>query len=252
MMLYGPGPRTSAGIAILAGAALLAGCAAPSPDSARDYRLEYFEIEGWHSAAAYWDADGKFHHCFVSAQYNSGITFEIYRNPIGYSLVLQKPEWSLGPNEVYSVKLSIDDRWSKRLTSMALGEDFIRIVLGFDDEALEAIRRGSRLAVEAQAETFAFVLKDEEATLDRLERCYRENLPEIADDYRNPFAAGQNPFKSNVRSASGLKPSTLKKILERATGIEFRVEPASEFAQEAELVYFLEDTLYGCTERVLT
>ncbi|WP_299625416.1 hypothetical protein [Pelagibius sp.] len=245
MMLRGLVPGASTAIVGLACAMLLAGCAAPKPVDEFESRHEYFEVEGWHTGAVFFEADGAFSSCFISSDYLNGISLEIARHEHGYHINLFKFEWSLEAGKSYPVRLQIDDLWQRDFEITAVTEKGILIFLGFDAEALRALRQGSLLTVFAETETFRFKLYQGRAALDRLERCLRENLPQAVTDYRNPFAAEQNPFKARPRSASGVKPSSLKKILKGATGVDFDVDQASEFTPDVELVYFLDEALYG-------
>ncbi len=237
-------------VALLASAAVLAGCAAKRPGAAQHSGVEEFEVEGWSYAAIYRHDDGALKACLVASKYENGINLMFVRHHEGYSIIFQKREWSLNRDDIYSVTLRIDDLWQKRFESRVLSGDDIEILLGVDPAALESIRWGSSLTLFAQAQTFMFELKREGTTLDRLERCYREHLPQTAAGYVNPFAAEQNPFKAKARAATGLQPSNLEEILNGATGLDFRAEPASEFTPEVELVYFLDDSLYGTFRQV--
>ncbi|HMA15296.1 MAG TPA: hypothetical protein VKP12_10955, partial [Kiloniellaceae bacterium] len=153
------------------------------------------EIDGWTEAfAAKTTVRGQWF-CSVSASYKSGIRLTISRDHSGYSLDFQKAEWSLEDKATYPVILSIDDLWRARREGLAVGTTLV-VPLLLDAEALSALRRGMLLSLEAEAETFQFELRNEAATLDRLESCYRERLSkEAAATYRSPFAAAQNPFK---------------------------------------------------------
>jgi hypothetical protein len=222
----------------------LAGCVTRSPD------FEPIRIDGWTYAAAVKNADTGQWHCFVSGRYDSGITVRISRSSRGYVLAFEKPEWSLEDGAIYSVTLSIDDLWQARIEGVAT-EDSIVVPLDFDDEALSALRRGSVLTMAAEAETFRFELTREATTLDRLESCYRRHLPQDAAGYHNPFAAAQNPFKVRpradpaTRSPTAMQPAELEEILRAATTLEFRADHASQFTPSADLVYALDDYIFG-------
>ena len=222
----------------------LAGCVTRSTD------FEPIEIDGWaYAGAAKISSTGEWL-CYVSAPYKSGVTLGISRASDGYGLDFTKPEWSLENGAVYEVDLSIDSLWRARLRGVAV-DDAITIPLGLDAEALSALRRGSVLTMAAQAETFRFELKREAATLDRLEDCFRRRLPAGTAGYRNPFPAAQNPFKVHPhadeasRSPTLMQPAELEQILSRATGLQFRAEPASEFTPSVDLVYILDNYLFG-------
>lgn len=224
--------------------AALTGCAG------RPAGYEPFEIAGWHEAAAVRVASSGEWVCYVSAPYKSGITLGIWRSGKGYRLEFEKAGWSLEEGAVYPVHLSIDDLWAARRQGVAV-ENAIVIPLLLDADALGALRRGSVLTMVAQAETFRFELRGEAATLDRLESCYRRHLPKDATGYRNPFPAAQNPFKAHPRSEATsrtptiMKPANLEQILQQATGLSFRADQASEFTPSADLVYLLDDYLFG-------
>ena len=222
----------------------LAGCVTRSTD------FEPIATDGWaYAGAAKVPSTGQWF-CYVSAPYNSGVTLGISRASDGYGLDFAKPEWSLENGAIYYVDLSIDSLWWARLRGVAV-DDTIAIPLGLDAEALSALRRGSVLTMVAEAETFRFELKRESATLDRLEDCFRRRLPADTAGYRNPFPAAQNPFKVHPRadeasrSPTIIEPAELEQILSRATGLEFRAEQASEFTPSADLVYILDDYLFG-------
>ena len=225
-------------------AVALTGCVTGSAD------FEPIEVDGWsHAAAVKVPATGSWI-CFVSAPYHSGITLRIGRASDGYSLYFAKPEWSLEKGAVYEVDLSIDRLWRAHLEGVAANEA-IRVPLGLDAEALNALRLGSVLTMAAQAETFRFELKREAATLDRLEDCFRRRLPAGTAGYRSPFPAAQNPFKVHPRadeasrSPTIMEPAELEQILSQATGLQFRAEPASEFTPSVDLVYILDGHLFG-------
>jgi hypothetical protein len=147
--------------------------------------------------------------------------------------------------------VSIDDVWRERIEGLAVDDNAIDLLLGFNPKALSALRSGSVLTMAAEAKTFRFQLDDEAATLDRLEDCYRRHLPKDATGYQNPFASAQNPFKVRPRSDEAARTSTvmksaeLEQILQNATGLAFRADQASEFTPSADLVYILDDYLYG-------
>lgn len=208
------------------------------------------EVAGWdHAFAAKLPSSGEWF-CSVSAPYTSGIRLTISRQGYGYSLDFDKPEWSLEDKATYYVTLRVDDLWHARMKALAI-ESTLIVPLFLDAEALSALRRGSLLTLEAEAETFLFQLENEAATLDRLESCYRKRLPKEASDYRNPFAAAQNPFKVQprgqqaARSPTAMKPAKLEEILRGATTLDFRADHASDFTPSADLVYVLDGYLFG-------
>lgn len=225
-------------------AGTLAGCAAGSKD------IEIFEVPGWDHAVATRVSSGGWI-CFVKTPYDGGFSLSIVRASYGYTITIEKRGWLLEEAEEYPVDVSVDDLWRARLDGLAVGGNAIDVLLGLDADALYALRGGRVLTMAAATETFRFKLGDEAETLDFLEACYRRHLPADAAGYRNPFAAAQNPFKAPRRSeqvarrSAMTKPEELEDIFFAATGQQFRVEQATEFTPSADLVYFLDDHLFG-------
>lgn len=129
--------------------------------------------------------DGKFSHCFISADYDSGIriVFTLLRS-YKFSMGFIRPGWNLTIGQEYAIKYWID-KYKVRNGIGVAGSDS-RVGLDFErTEALfEEMRRGYGLHVRTAEQDFFFNLKDTYRALRDLRACVDSGRSNMTDHER--------------------------------------------------------------------
>ena len=151
--------------------------------------LEEFEVAGW-SGGAYAEDDGP-GYCSLSRQYDSDTTLGFILGEPALYLFLSRPDWRLPVGERYTLTLRVDQSWRRQLTGEVTGETILIIPLGRDVEALQSLKRGRFLEIDARHQSFDFELMGTSRALNRLERCV-ERLVDAGT--ANPFGGPAEPL----------------------------------------------------------
>lgn len=102
-------------------------------------------------------------------------------SPSGLSIGLQDDQWVLTDGARYPVTVSVDDRWQAELDAQALSENAVAIVVGDDPTAIDGLRQGNRLVIQAAQQEFRFALRGSNAAIGALRDCYRRYAGAYAD-----------------------------------------------------------------------
>jgi hypothetical protein len=161
-----------------------------------------FLAGGWSGGAHRSGDTGEFTHCAISKTYPKGIVVVYGLSRDGeFDLFLGSEAWRLRKGAYDAATLSIDGARLGQFPAGPIGENLLKISLGAGTDAIEALRRGKILTVNAMQRKFDFRLVGTAQALPRLQRCVesetatagsRGNNPfERTDEARNPFKPGQ-------------------------------------------------------------
>ena len=157
--------KFSAVLGVLASAVLAVSAQAQIPGSMKD-------VEGWKVAAFERKDGGGFSHCSMFAHYRSGIwiyftVFNNYTWNIGWS----SETWRLTPGQQVDVVLSIDGAGPYTVTATARSAIYASAVLPGSGGLFDIVRRGNRMTVTAQSNTYNFNLTGTYAALTETANC---------------------------------------------------------------------------------
>ena len=171
-----------------------------------------FQAGTWPGAIVYDDTSGAFQDCYITSDYKSGITlyFQIDYDQT-FHVAFTHPDWRLTVGDEFNVGLEVDRLWSGTYRAYAYADNAVDIKFEAPGDLLDALRYGSVMRVNAQADSFSFRLEGTKTALQRLRECYVENAR--AGTSTNPFGSGSstseatssnpfggstgNPFQSN-------------------------------------------------------
>jgi hypothetical protein len=139
--------------------------------------LRPFKHGFWSGGAYTDDRTGAFTHCSAGVAYDSGINlFVLVTGGYRWWLGLINPKWELMPNAKASIKLQLDDGTPfDGLASIPSGQ-LLLVSLPDSSKLLAAFRRSSRLALDAEGQSFFFKLNGTPAVMDQLANCVRTSL----------------------------------------------------------------------------
>lgn len=119
-----------------------------SSASADEIRGSFFQSGNWTGAAYTYD-DGTFSHCAMSSPYVSGDTLYLSITEDASIVVgFESPRLYLTDGAEYSVRLSVDRRYTNLTRAVAFGTGTAFITLTDFERALDAIRFGNLLTIE--------------------------------------------------------------------------------------------------------
>ncbi len=131
----------------------------------------------WTGGAYTDDRTGAFTHCSAGVAYDSGINlFVLVTGEYRWWLGFINPKWSFTPNAKQPIRLRLDDGVAfDRLATIPSGQ-LLLVPLPDSSRLIDAFRRGSELALEAEGKSFIFRLNDTPAVMDRLTSCVKTSL----------------------------------------------------------------------------
>lgn len=160
-------------IAAVAAAALVAWCATANAGGP----LRPFKQGFWSGGAYTDDRTGAFTHCSAGVAYDSGINlFVLVTEGYRWWLGLINPEWELTPNAKVPIKLQLDAGAPIDSLASIPGRQLLLVSLPDSSKLLAAFRRSSRLALDAEGQTFSFKLNGTPVVMDQLASCVRTSL----------------------------------------------------------------------------
>ena len=133
---------------------------------------------GFWSGGAYTDdRTGAFTHCSAGVAYDSGVNlFVLVTGEYRWWLGFINPRWSFTPNAKQPIRLRLDNGAAfDRLATIPSGQ-LLLVPLPDSSRLIDAFRRGSELALEAEGKSFVFKLNDTPAVMDRLTNCVQTSL----------------------------------------------------------------------------
>lgn len=158
-----------------------------------------FEAAGWEGGAIK-DEAGNFSYCYITSGYEGGMMLGFSLTAAeSFFIVLQDATWKLPVGSRYEVDISVDGRPLGRFPASAAGEDLLSIEIGRHPVALQRLRKGYTLGIEAAKEVFGFDLEGTARGLAKLRECYDVAMA-LTRPGGNPFADGgqtgrqANPF----------------------------------------------------------
>ena len=131
----------------------------------------------WTGGAYTDDRNGAFTHCSAGVAYDSGINlFVLVTGEYRWWLGFINPKWSFTPNAKEPIRLVLDNGAAfNRLATIPSGQ-LLLVPLPDSSRLIDAFRRGSELALEAEGKSFVFKLNDTPAVMDRLTSCVQTSL----------------------------------------------------------------------------
>jgi len=176
---------------VIAAMVVLAACAGLSRDAyATTDEIYTFESGNWLGGAYRDTTTGKFNHCAISGDYQSGIILAIsITADYDLQLALGKTSWQLTSGDIYDVALSVDQRFLGTFAAYATDAQSVLVHIGNNADIFDSLRYGQTLVVNAQKETFYFDLMGSNLALQKVKDCV---------DLATAFSDGQsNPFDGN-------------------------------------------------------
>ena len=139
--------------------------------------LRPFKHGYWSGGAYVDDRTGAFTHCSAGVAYDSGINLFVLLT-VGYRwwLGLINPNWQFTPNTRAAIKLALDDGTPFDGRASIPNGQLLLISLPDSSKLLAAFRRGSKLALDAEGQTYSFKLNGTPAVMDELASCVRTSL----------------------------------------------------------------------------
>lgn len=179
---------------LLMGAMLALGSARAEAQS------QTFYVGNWEGWPYYNEYTGAFERCLVAAPYRNNIYLAIsIEADFGLKVGMINDNWQIPEGSEFSLRMSVDQRWSKSVTGFATSGDSVFVALGQDYEAFEALQRGRELVIDAARETFRFGLQGSSRALMAAAQCVFERIEVASTD---PFSSQTNPFTGSGSSAS--------------------------------------------------
>jgi hypothetical protein len=140
--------------------------------AARAGVVENFTVEDWGGLAYADDTTGKIANCSVYASNQKGATLLFIKNADeSWFFSLTDDDWKLTPSSEYPVRYKIDGRRTVEDEALALSDTQLGILLPDDAPFFGQVRRGNRLTVTFQDESYPFDLADSGQALDAAEAC---------------------------------------------------------------------------------
>jgi hypothetical protein len=139
--------------------------------------LRPFKHGFWSGGAYTDDRTGAFTHCSAGVAYDSGINlFVLVTGGYRWWLGFINPKWELMPNARISIKLQLDDGAPfNGLASIPSGQ-LLLVSLPDNSKLLAAFRHSSKLALDAEGQSFSFKLNATPAVMDQLANCVRTSV----------------------------------------------------------------------------
>jgi hypothetical protein len=160
-------------IAAVAAAALILWCMTASAGGP----LRPFKHGFWSGGAYTDDGTGAFTHCSAGVAYDSGINlFVLVTEGYRWWLGLINPIWELTPNAKSPIKLRLDAGPLIDAVASIPGRQLMLVSLPDSSKLLAAFRRSSRLALDAEGQSFSFKLNDTPVVMDQLANCVRMSV----------------------------------------------------------------------------
>ncbi|HUC69563.1 MAG TPA: hypothetical protein VMS01_00050, partial [Stellaceae bacterium] len=158
---------------------------------------------GFWSGGAYTDErTGAFTHCSAGVAYDSGINlFVLVTGGYRWWLGFINPTWSLTPNAKISIKLQLDDGAPFDGPASIPSGQLLLVSLPDSSKLLAAFRRGSKLALDAEGQSFSFKLNGTPAVMDQLANCVRTSVA-LATQLAPPAPSIAASAKTGVDGAS--------------------------------------------------
>ncbi len=155
----------------------------------------------WTGGAYTDDRTGAFTHCSAGVAYDSGINlFVLVTGEYRWWLGFINPKWSFTPNAKEPIRLLLDNGASfNRLATIPSGQ-LLLVPLPDSSRLIDAFRRGSELALEAEGKSFVFKLNDTPAVMDRLTSCVQTSL--ALKEKTSPLASASSPASRSTAASS--------------------------------------------------
>jgi hypothetical protein len=133
---------------------------------------------GFWSGGAYVDErSGAFTHCSAGVAYDSGINlFVLVTGGYRWWLGLINSKWQLTPTARAAIKLALDDGPPFDGQASIPNGQLLLVSLPDSSKLLAAFRRSSKLALDAEGQTYSFKLDGTPAVMDELANCVRTSL----------------------------------------------------------------------------
>ena len=155
----------------------------------------------WTGGAYSDDRTGAFTHCSAGVAYDSGINlFVLVTGEYRWWLGFINPKWSFTPNAKEPIRLLLDNGAAfNRLATIPSGQ-LLLVPLPDSSRLIDAFRRGSELALEAEGKSFVFKLNDTPAVMDRLTNCVQTSL--ALKEKTSPLASASSPASRSTAASS--------------------------------------------------
>lgn len=146
----------------------------------------------WYGGA--YDANGRFSHCVVSSNYQSGVTLHFsvaanYTWRVGWS----HANWQLNVGQVAPVSVWVDNAGPYDLQAKSVTNLLIAADLPYNNQTFELIRRGNRMTVRMPGGTYYFDLTGSSAALEQVVGCFNRYLSYTSPTQPKPPAPTTTP-----------------------------------------------------------
>lgn len=150
--------------------ALVAACCWQASATAETIPGSRMSVAGWALSAH--DRNGKFSHCAIAATYKSGITmvFSVSDN-YSWRVGWAHDAWRFTKGQGVEISLFVDNQGPFPLRASAATEKLALAELPAKEELFDVMRKGNRMTVRAQGNTYAFNLDGTYAALTEVLNC---------------------------------------------------------------------------------
>lgn len=151
---------------------LAAATAAAAPPVAADQLITPFDVLGW-AGGAYQGDDGRFSRCLLKSPYAPGVEVGLSSSPGRFTVNIYQDSWRLPVPFSQKVAATIDRRWEGWLQLDSLSPTVASLDFSGDQKAIEALRAGQKLSVEAPPPVngFSLTLQGTSKAIERLREC---------------------------------------------------------------------------------
>lgn len=148
------------------------GVAVTAPPAAADQLITPFDVLGW-EGGAYQGDDGRFSRCLLKSPYAPGVEVGLSSSPGRFTVNIYQDSWRLPVPLSQKVFARIDRRWEGWLQLDSLSLTVASLDFSGNQRAIEALRAGRKLSVEAPppVNSFSLTLQGTMKAIERLREC---------------------------------------------------------------------------------
>jgi len=167
-----------------------------------------FQSGAWKGAAYTNDSDGRFSHCAMSTDYQSGISmfFAISAN-YTWRLGWSSRSWNLNVGQSYGVSLTVDGVNAGTVQAKAINKQFAVAELPAQATLFDLFRRGNLLTMVSGNDRFQFSLLGTNAALTVLINCTRTQLAAAPPQQAPPPPRADRPGPLGVPQPADPRPT---------------------------------------------
>ncbi len=177
----------------------------------------------WQGAGYTDDQSGGFSHCAVSSSYVSGVMLTFAVNSANaVTIVFSRPDWAFKPGQEIKGDIKIDQRYSARVTGIAVTPQMIKVSFLPSDPIFGHLAHGYVMTISSEAGPGSFNLVDSFRALELARKCAQKFQAKLGSgsqpnsELQKWFA--RNPWFSNPQYAEQARATMVIDSQMRAEG----------------------------------